>query len=190
MPDTSRVRNIAVVGTHHAGKTTLVEAILSHCGATSRRGAVTDGTSTTDYEPECIAHAQSTTVGFAHCTADGIDMTLVDCPGFIDFFEETKVAISGCDAAVIVLDGEPLRVSQTQAIVDFIESRKMPHIFVVNKLDRPGSDFNRTLEALQKRIRPACGRRTTADRRCRKLFGVRRLGRRQGASLRRRQRKR
>lgn len=149
MPDISRVRNIAVVGTHHAGKTTLVEAILSHCGATGRKGAVTDGTSTTDYEPECIAHAQSTTVGFAHCTADGIDMTLVDCPGFIDFFEETKIAVSACDAAVIVLDGEPLRVSQTEALLDFIESRKMPHLFVVNKLDRPGSDFYRTLEALQ-----------------------------------------
>jgi len=159
MPDTSRVRNIAVVGTHHAGKTTLVEAILSHCGATSRRGAVTDGTSTTDYEPECISHAQSTTVGFAHCTADGIDMTLVDCPGFIDFFEEAKVAISGCDAAVIVLDGEPLRVPQTQALIDFIESRKMPHIFVVNKLDRPGSDFYRTLEALQS----AYGRHVVAE---------------------------
>ncbi len=159
MPDISRVRNIAVVGTHHAGKTTLVEAILSHCGATGRKGAVTDGTSTTDYEPECIAHAQSTTVGFAHCTADGIDMTLVDCPGFIDFFEETKLAVSACDAAVIVLDGEPLRVSQTQALLDFIESRKMPHLFVVNKLDRPGSDFYRTLEALQN----AYGRHVVAE---------------------------
>jgi len=64
MTDISRVRNIAVAGTHHAGKTTLIEAILSHCGAIGRKGAVTDGTSTTDYEPECIGHAQSTTVGF------------------------------------------------------------------------------------------------------------------------------
>lgn len=159
MPDTSRVRNIAIVGTHHAGKTTLVEAILSHCGAIGRKGAVTDGTSTTDYEPECIGHAQSTTVGFAHCTADGIDMTLVDCPGFIDFFEETKVAVSGCDAAIVVLDGEPGRVAQTQALIDFIESRKMPHLFVVNKLDRPGSDFSRTLDALQ----AAYGRHVVAE---------------------------
>jgi len=164
MPDISRVRNIAVVGTHHAGKTTLIEAILSHCGAIGRKGAVTDGTSTTDYEPECIAHAQSTTVSFAHCTADGPstgsgDITLVDCPGFIDFFEETKLAISGCDAAVVVLDGEPLRVPQTQALIDFIESRKMPHLFVVNKMDRPGSDFARTLEALQN----AYGRHVVAE---------------------------
>ena len=159
MTDISRVRNIAVVGTHHAGKTTLVEAILSHCGAIGRKGAVTDGTSTTDHEPECIGHAQSTTVGLAHYTADGIDMTLVDCPGFIDFFEETKLAISGCDAAIVVLDGEPLRVPQTQALIDFIESRKMPHLFVANKMDRPGSDFTRTLEALQN----AFGRHVVAE---------------------------
>ena len=155
MTDISRVRNIAVVGTHHSGKTTLVEAILSHCGAIGRRGAVTDGTSTTDHEPECIAHAQSTTVGFAHTDT----LTLVDCPGFVDFFEETKTAISGCDAAVIVLDGEPARVPQTQALIDFIESRKMPHLFVVNKLERPGSDFYRTLEALQN----AFGRHVVAE---------------------------
>lgn len=149
MSDISRIRNIAVVGSHHAGKTTLVESILSYCGAIGRKGSVTDGTATTDFEPECVNHAQSTTVGFAHCSADGIDMTLVDCPGFIDFFEETKLAISGCDAAVIVLDADPSRVAQTQMLVDYVESRKMPHLFVVNKMDRPGADFAATLAALQ-----------------------------------------
>ena len=147
--DISRVRNIGIVGSHHAGKTTLVEAILAHCGAIGRKGAVTDGSTTTDYEPECIAHAQSTTVGFAHCSADGIDMTLVDCPGFIDFLEETKMALAGCDSAVIVLDGDPSRVAQTQMLVEYIESRKLPHLFLVNKMDRPGADFAGTLNALQ-----------------------------------------
>jgi elongation factor G len=148
--DISRVRNIGIVGSHHAGKTTLVEAILAYCGAIGRKGSVTEGTTTTDYEPECIDHAQSTCVGFAHCSADGIDMTLIDCPGFIDFFEETKLALSGCDAAVVVLDADPSRVSQTQMLVEFLESRKMPHLFVVNKMDRPGADFAGTLEELQR----------------------------------------
>ena len=148
--DISRVRNIGIVGSHHAGKTTLVEAILTHCGAIGRKGSVTEGTTTTDYEPECIEHAQSTCVGFAHCTADGIDMTLIDCPGFIDFFEETKLALSGCDAAVIVIEADPSRVSQTQMLLEFLESRKMPHLFVVNKMDRPGADFAGTLEELQR----------------------------------------
>ncbi len=147
--DISRVRNIAIVGSHHAGKTTLVEAILAHCGAIGRKGSVTDGTTTTDYEPECVDHAQSTTVGFAHSTADGIDLSIVDCPGFIDFLEETKVALSGVDAAVIVVDADPSRVAQTQGLVEFIESRKLPHLFVVNKMDRPGADFAGTLDELQ-----------------------------------------
>ncbi|MHB8305877.1 MAG: GTP-binding protein, partial [Vulcanimicrobiaceae bacterium] len=42
MTDVSRARNIAIVGSHHAGKTTLVEALLSHCGAVSRKGSVVD----------------------------------------------------------------------------------------------------------------------------------------------------
>src|SRR5579884_295868 len=154
--DISRVRNIGIVGSHHGGKTTLVEAILAHCGAIGRKGSVTEGTTTTDYEPECIAHAQSTCVSFAHCaspsssSAQAIDFTLVDCPGFIDFFEETKLALSGCDVAVVVIEGDPGRVSQTQMLLEFLESRKMPHLFLVNKMDRPGADFAGTLEELQR----------------------------------------
>ena len=157
--DVSRIRNVGIVGSHHAGKTTLVEAILAQSGAIGRKGTVTEGTSTTDYEPECIDHAQSTCVGFAHCQADGIDITLVDCPGFVDFFEETKLALSGVDAAVIVIDADPSRISQTQLLVDFLESRRLPHLFFVNKMDRPGSDFAATLDALQ----AAYGRHVVAE---------------------------
>ena len=150
MSDISRVRNIAFVGSHHAGKTTLVESILAHCGAVARRGSVTEGTATTDYEPECIAHAQSTCVGFAHAMCHDIDVTLIDCPGFIDFTEETKLAISGVDAVVVVIEADPSRIAHTQALVDFIESRKLPHLFVINKLDRPGTDLEGTLTELQR----------------------------------------
>ncbi len=149
MADIARLRNIAFVGPHHAGKTTLVEAVLAHCGAISRRGTIADGTTVTDHEPEDVAHAESTTVGFAHASADGIDLTIVDCPGFIDFFEETKMALAGVDAAVIAIEGDPTRIVQTHALVDYLEARGMPHCFVVNKLDRPGADFEGTLAALQ-----------------------------------------
>jgi elongation factor G len=144
-----RQRNIAFVGPHHAGKTTLVEAVLAHCGAISRRGAVGDGSTVTDHEPEDVAHAQSTTSSFAHCDCGAIDVTIADTPGFIDFFEDTKVVLSGVDAAVIVIEADPSRVVQTQTLVDILEARKLPHCFVVNKLDRPGADFEATLAALQ-----------------------------------------
>ncbi len=159
MADISRLRNVAFVGPHHAGKTTLVEAVLAYCGAVGRRGSISDGTTVTDHEPEDVAHAQSTTVGFAHCTADDIDLTVADCPGFIDFFEETRMALSGVDAAVVVIEADPTRVVQTRMVVDAIESLHLPHLFVVSKLDRPGADFAGTLAALQE----AYGRHVVAE---------------------------
>lgn len=159
MADMDRLRNVAFVGPHHAGKTTLVEALLAACGAISRRGTIADGTTVTDHEPECIAHAQSTQAAFAHAVADGIDITIADTPGFIDFYEDSRAALMGVDAAVIVIEADPSRVVQTHALVDYLESVRMPHCFVVNKMDRPGADFAATLHALQE----AYGRHVVAE---------------------------
>jgi elongation factor G len=159
MADIARLRNIAFVGPHHAGKTTLVEAVLAHTGAIGRRGSIAEGTTVTDHEPEDVAHVQSTTVGFAHAAADDVDITIVDCPGFVDFFGETKAALCGVDAAVVVVEADPGRVVQTQAIVDYLEAGRMPHLFVINKMDRPGADFAGTLAALQN----AYGRHVVAE---------------------------
>ncbi|HXO16699.1 MAG TPA: elongation factor G, partial [Candidatus Dormibacteraeota bacterium] len=102
---------------------------------------------------------QSTTVGFAHTTANDVDVTIVDTPGFVDFFEDTRQALAGVDAAVVVVEADPGRIVQTQAIVDHLESTHMPHIFVINKMDRPGADFTQTLAALQS----AYGRHVVAE---------------------------
>ncbi|HZW54178.1 MAG TPA: GTP-binding protein, partial [Candidatus Elarobacter sp.] len=154
MEDIARLRNVAVVGPHHAGKTTLVEALLAHCGAIPRKGSVRDGTTTTDCEPEAIDHLQSVCCGFAHTTCGPVDITLVDTPGFIDFFEETKTVLTAVDAAVIVIDAEPDRVAQTAGIVEHLEMRKTPHLFFINKLDRPGANFDATLAALREAYGP------------------------------------
>ena len=148
MGDIARRRNVAIVGPHHAGKTTLVEALLAGSGAIPRRGSVADGTSTTDHEPECIDRGQSTCVGFAYASTPNIDLSLIDCPGFIDFFEETKLALVAADAAVVVIDAVPARVRQTRQLIEFLDERHMPHCFFINKLDKPGSNFRGTLAAL------------------------------------------
>lgn len=149
MEDISRLRNVAIVGTHHSGKTTLVETLLATCGAISRRGSVADGTTTTDFEPECIEHLQSTCVGFAYAPCGDVDLTIIDCPGFVDFFEETKTAMLAADAAIVVIEPDPGRIGQTQSLIEFIEAHKLPHLFFMNKMDRPGADFFGTLAALQ-----------------------------------------
>ena len=148
MGELARRRNVAFIGTHHAGKTTLVEALLVRCGAIPRRGSVADGTTTTDHEPESIDRGQSTCVGFAYATTAAIDLTIVDCPGFVEFAEEAKLALLAADAAVIVIDADPSRVRQTRSLVEFLEARKMPHCFFVNKLDKAGSNFRATLAEL------------------------------------------
>ncbi len=159
MAQIDRRRNVAFVGPHHSGKTSLVEAVLAYCGAIPRRGSVGDGTSTTDHEPECIDRAQSTSAGFAHAETSAIDLTLIDCPGFVDFIDETRLALLAADAAVVVIEADPTKVKQTRALVEFLDQRKMPHCFFVNKLDRPGSDFRGTVAALSE----AFGNRVVAE---------------------------
>src|SRR5271166_2627398 len=159
MGEIARRRNVAFVGPHHAGKTTLIEALLLQCGAIPRRGSVADGTTTTDHEPESIDRGQSTCVSFAYASTPAIDLTIVDCPGFVEFLEEAKLALLAADAAVIVIDADPGRVRQTRGLVDFLEERKMPHCFFINKLDKPGSDFRATLAELNSTF----GRRIVAE---------------------------
>src|SRR5579864_5937546 len=101
--DASGIRNVALVGPHHSGKTTLVEAMLALTGAVPRKGSVVEHTATTDHDPEAHAHQMSVAPGFAHAESQGAHINLIDCPGAIDFFEDTKLALLGADAAVIVV---------------------------------------------------------------------------------------
>ena len=151
-PAAAGIRNVAFVGPHHSGKTTLVEALLAHAGAIPRKGQVTDGTSTTDHDAESHAHQMSVTPSFAHLQTDGARINIIDCPGAVDFFEETKFALLGADAAVIVVEADPARIPQVEILVAHLESRKMPHCFVVNRLDRPGADFPATYALLRQRF--------------------------------------
>lgn len=150
--DASGIRNVAVVGPHHSGKTTLVEALLAHSGAVVRKGSVVDHTSTTDHDPEAHAHQMSVAPGFAHLTSGGARVNLIDCPGAIDFFEDTKFALLGADAAVVVVEADPNRLAQVEVLVGHLESLKMPHCFVVNRMDRPGADFPATYAELRRRF--------------------------------------
>ncbi|MBV8172648.1 MAG: elongation factor G [Candidatus Eremiobacteraeota bacterium] len=151
-PAAAGIRNVAFVGPHHSGKTTLIEALLAHSGAVPRKGSVTDGTTTTDHDPESHAHQMSVTPSFAHLQTDGVRINIIDCPGAIDFFEETKYALLGADAAVVVVEADPARIPQVEILIDYLEARKMPHCFVINRLDRPGADFPATYGQLRQRF--------------------------------------
>lgn len=150
--DAAGIRNVAVVGPHHSGKTTLVETLLAHAGAIARKGSVVDHTSTTDSDPEAHAHQMSVAPAFAHLASNGVRVNLIDCPGAIDFFEDIKFALLGADAAIVVVEADPNRIGQVELLVAHLESHKVPHCFVINRMDRPGADFASTYAELRRRF--------------------------------------
>ena len=95
----ANIRNVAVVGHGHAGKTSLVSAMLYTAGATQRLGRVDDGTATTDYDEEEIARKMSISASLAYVEWGDTKINFIDTPGFNMFVHEAKLALPVVDAA-------------------------------------------------------------------------------------------
>ncbi|MDX2288384.1 MAG: elongation factor G [Hyphomicrobiaceae bacterium] len=128
-------RAIALVGPYLSGKTTLLEAILARTGAISRQGKVTDHTSVGDASPEARAHGMSVSLNVADAAYLDDAFTFIDCPGSIEFQHEGAIALSACDAAIVVCEPDPKRVSALQLILKQLEDRAIPHFLFLNKID-------------------------------------------------------
>src|SRR6201997_86318 len=102
--DGANLRNLALVGHGHAGKTSLVSAMLYTSGASQRLGRVDDGTATTDYDEEEIARKMSIATGLAVVEWGKTKINLLDTPGFNMFVHEAKMALPVVDAAIVVVD--------------------------------------------------------------------------------------
>src|SRR3954466_592400 len=94
-----------MVGHGHAGKTSLVSAMLYTAGATPRLGRVDDGTAPTDYDEEEIARKMSLSASLAHVEWGKTKINIVDTPGFNMFVHEAKLVLPVVDAAIVLGDG-------------------------------------------------------------------------------------
>src|SRR4051812_36399640 len=92
-------RCIALVGPYLSGKTTLLEAILFQTGAIQRQGGVAEKTSVGDAAPESRGHGMSVELNVATTRFMDESYTFIDCPGSIEFAQEARAALAGCDAA-------------------------------------------------------------------------------------------
>ena len=99
------IRNVAIVGHGHAGKTTLLSAMLYTAGATPRLGRVDDGSSITDYDEEEIARKMSISMAAACVEWGKTKINILDTPGFSMFVHEAKMVLPVVDAAIVVVDG-------------------------------------------------------------------------------------
>ncbi|MHC5730096.1 MAG: GTP-binding protein, partial [Nostoc sp.] len=95
-------RNIAIVGTYLSGKTTLLESLLFVTGGISRKGNVKDSNTVGDSAAESRDRQMSVEVSAASTEYNGIRFTFIDCPGSVEFAQETYNALIGVDAAIVV----------------------------------------------------------------------------------------
>jgi elongation factor G len=144
------VRNIAIVGPYASGKTTLLESLLFVTGSLNRKGKVTDCNTVGDSSAEARDHQMSVEVNAASTEATGLRFNFLDCPGSVEFLQETWNALLGVDAAIVVCECDPERMLAIAPLLKFLDDRQIPHLLFLNKLDRATPDrFRDTLEALQ-----------------------------------------
>ncbi len=144
----ANIRNVAVVGHGHAGKTSLISAMLYTSGATPRFGRVDDGSATTDYDDEEIARKMSIGASLAYVEWDKTKINIVDTPGFNMFVHEAKLVLPVVDAAIVVVDGVAGVEVVTQRVWNYCEEFQTPRLIVASRMDRERADADRVLESL------------------------------------------
>jgi len=144
----ANIRNVAVIGHGHAGKTSLVSAMLYAAGANQRMGRVDDGTAPTDYDEEEIARKMSISASLAHVEWGKAKVNIVDTPGFNMFVHEAKLVLPVVDAAIVVVDGVAGVEVVTQRVWNYCEEYQTPRLIVASRMDRDRADADRVLESL------------------------------------------
>ncbi len=142
------VRNVAVIGHSHSGKTSLVSALLFTAGGTPRLGRVDDGSTTTDYDEEEIARQMTVSASIASFEWSKAKINLIDTPGFNMFVHEAELVMPAVDAVLVVVDSVSGVQVVTQKVWNYADELKLPRIVVCTRMDRERADFTRVMESL------------------------------------------
>lgn len=142
-------RNVAIVGPYSSGKTTLLESLLFVTGAISRKGNIKDGNTVGDSAYEARDRRMSVEVSPAFTEYENTRFTFIDCPGSVEFVQETYNSLMGIDAAIVVCEPIKDRVLTLAPLFKFLDDWEIPHIVFVNKMDRANIHVLETLNALK-----------------------------------------
>jgi len=142
-------RCVALVGPYGAGKTTLLESILWVTGAIQRKGAVPQRNTTGDASPEARARQMSVEANAANARYMDENFTILDCPGSIEFLQETLNVLPGVDAAIVVCEPDANKVAMLQPYLKRLADLNIPHALFVNKIDKASGAIRDLLAILQ-----------------------------------------
>ncbi len=148
-----KIRNFGIIAHIDAGKTTTTERVLFYTRRIHRVGNVDEGTTTTDWYSEEIR--RGITIFSAAVTAQwrGHTLNLIDTPGHVDFTAEVERSLRVLDGAVVVFDGVNGVEAQSETVWRQADRYRVPRLVYVNKMDRPGASFDRTLESIREKLK-------------------------------------
>jgi elongation factor G len=154
----SEIRNVAVVGHAHSGKTTLIAAVLHAAKMTPTQGRVEDGSAVTAYDEEEVARGITMQNAVAFAEWQGAKINLVDTPGFHMFTHEARAALLPVESAIVLINAQNGVEPVTERVWRFAEEAKVPRIVVVNQMDNPKAGGGSGLSALLDDISERWGR--------------------------------
>jgi len=147
-----RYRNIGIIAHIDAGKTTTTERVLYYTGKTYRLGSVDDGTTVTDWMEQ--ERERGITIVSAAVSAEwkGHLINVIDTPGHIDFTAEVQRSLRVLDGGVVVFDAVQGVEPQSETVWRQADRYGVPRICFVNKMDRVGASYERTIEMVRDRL--------------------------------------
>jgi elongation factor G len=154
--ESTDVRNVALVGHGHSGKTSLTAGMLFAAGVSNRLTRVDEGNTITDYDDEEVQRKFTISTSAASLEWKKRKLNVLDTPGFNLFMYDTQAAMAAADAALIVVDSVSGVEVQTEKVWQFAEGYAQPRALFINKLDRERSSFERALTSVQEAFGRNC----------------------------------
>jgi elongation factor G len=148
-----RTRNIGIIAHIDAGKTTTTERILFYTGKVHRPGEVHEGAATMDWMVQERERGITITSAATTCFWQDHRINIIDTPGHVDFTAEVERSLRVLDGGVVVFDGVAGVEPQSETVWRQADKYNVPRICFVNKLDRTGASFQRTLDMIVDRLK-------------------------------------
>ena len=153
---TEAIRNVVLVGNSGAGKTQLAEAMLHAAGATTRLGTPQEGNTVSDFEPEEKDRQTSIFTSVLNLKWKGVQINLLDAPGYADFIGSALWAMHATDTAVLVLSASAGVDIHSQRYFQLATEQKMVRLIVVNRSDAENVDLERVVTQIREAFGPQC----------------------------------
>jgi len=147
-----KIRNIGIIAHIDAGKTTTTERILFYAGASHRMGDVDSGTTVTDFDPEEQQRGITIYSAAISCRWKEWAINLIDTPGHVDFTAEVERSLRVLDGGVVIFSAREGVEAQSETVWRQANKYAVPRLCFINKLDRIGADFERTLNQIRDRL--------------------------------------